>query len=124
MRIFYVVAFILSCTACAEEPWGKDADMLCPPCVQGIEVNQGGALSRLGTVAIRFHQKVISPADGPRSHHYPSSSQYTMTAMRRYGFAWGFLFGCDRLMRENADPWIYPRCLSADGIDVKYNPVP
>jgi len=52
---------------------------------------------------------VISPADGPRSHFYPSSSQYTKDAMDKYGFFAGFLMGCDRLMRENNEEWIYPR---------------
>ena len=74
-------------------------------------------------VMIGFHQQVISPADGPRSYHKPSSSQYTLDAMRKYGFFWGFLMGCDRLMRENDDPWIYDVVTDADGDTFKWDPV-
>ena len=56
---------------------------------------------------ILFHQQVISPVDGPRSSFRPTSCRYMYHAMRRYGFWNGFLMGCDRLMRENSDPWVY-----------------
>ncbi len=80
-------------------------------------------LGPVAEVLIRFHQKVISPADGPRSYHKPSSSQYTLDAMRKYGFMGGFLLGCDRLMRENEDPWIYPVVLDEAGDTFKWDPV-
>jgi putative component of membrane protein insertase Oxa1/YidC/SpoIIIJ protein YidD len=73
---------------------------------------------------IGFHQRVISPADGPRSHFIPSSSQYTLNAMRKYGFFQGVAMGCDRLMRENKDPWIYRLTLDQEGKLIKYDPVP
>lgn len=72
---------------------------------------------------IAFHQEVISPADGPRSHFLPSSSQYTLDAMRRYGFFKGYLMGCDRLMRENEDPWVYKKITLSDGTVRKLDPV-
>jgi putative component of membrane protein insertase Oxa1/YidC/SpoIIIJ protein YidD len=82
----------------------------------------------LGTVAetlIDFHQTIISPADGPRSHFLPSSSQYTLEAMRTYGFYQGFLMGCDRLMRENSDPWVYKTKVDpASGKTMKIDLVP
>ena len=73
---------------------------------------------------IRFHQCVISPADGPRSHYNPSSSYYTLDAMKKYGFLQGFVMGCDRLMRENSDPWVYRTCRLEDGTVLKLDPVP
>lgn len=56
---------------------------------------------------VSFHQEIISPIDGPRSNFRPTSSRYMLLAMKRHGFIKGYLMGCDRLMRENADPWVY-----------------
>lgn len=73
---------------------------------------------------IHFHQNVISPADGPRSSYFPSSSQYTLEAMRKYGFFTGFIMGCDRLMRENSETWVYRTVTLPDGSVTKWDPVP
>jgi uncharacterized protein len=67
---------------------------------------------------IDFHHCVISKADGPRSNFYPSSSHYTQEAMCKYGFFKGYLMGCDRLMRENGERWVYPT-ICVDGFDLK-----
>ena len=107
------------------EPWGKDADMAtisvarcecrsCPPSPMNLAAQ----------MIIRFHQTVISPADGPRSNYRPSSSQYALDAIRKYGFLKGFIMGCDRLMRENDDPWVYKKCRLSDGSILKKDPVP
>lgn len=106
------------------EPWGKDADLVgfsyrkkeedfCNP----------SFFSKFSQGLIQFHQEVISPADGPRSHFIPSSSQYTLDAMHRYGFFKGFILGCDRLMRENDDPWIYSITKDENGKVMKWDPV-
>jgi len=87
------------------EPWGKDADLYIPQTSPGEYF-----LSPLGQFMqqlIVFHQKVISPADGPRSHFKPSSSQYMLEAIRKHGFFQGYIMGCDRLMRENKETWVY-----------------
>lgn len=105
------------------EPWGKDADLVnyskveIPPCpaVQG--------LAKWGEMMIRFHQTTISPADGPRSHFIPSSSQYTLDAMKKYGFFTGYTMGCDRLMRENEDPWVYRKTCDPRGRPMKWDPI-
>ncbi len=57
---------------------------------------------------ILFFQHSISPIDGPRSHFFPTSSQYTLDAIRKYGVFKGIALGCDRLMRENGERWVYP----------------
>lgn len=111
-------------------PWGKNANLAKwsaanPRCLQNRE--QGchtPFLGRVAEIGIAFHQNVISPADGPRSHFLPSSSQYTLDAMRKYGFFLGFIMGCDRLMRENNDPWIYRLTSDASGMPMKSDPVP
>lgn len=42
-------------------------------------------------------------------------------AMYNYGFIKGFLMGCDRLLRENNDDWVY-RKVEIDGQVYKYDP--
>jgi putative component of membrane protein insertase Oxa1/YidC/SpoIIIJ protein YidD len=101
------------------EPWGKDSDLRAPPPRQEEEKISLG--TRIADAVIRFHQTVISPVDGPRSHYRPSSSQYMHLAMHRYGFVKGFIMGCDRLLRENDEEWVY-RKIEVNGKLMKYDP--
>ncbi|MDX8431162.1 MAG: membrane protein insertion efficiency factor YidD [Candidatus Algichlamydia australiensis] len=103
------------------EPWGKDAglikkktDFIMPPPPKSLA-------GKVAEKVIRFHQNILSPTDGPRSHFRPTSSQYMLLAIRRYGFIRGYLKGCDRLLRENKDPWVY-RTKIIDDIEWKYDP--
>ncbi len=119
----FSLLLLLTATLSAD-PWGKDADIVHkrpPPCCLPAQSNPGVCLSE---AFIRFHQEVISPADGPRSHFIPSSSSYTLEAIRTYGFFKGWTMGCDRLMRENDDPWVYRKTLSPSGQIMKSDPVP
>jgi len=101
------------------EPWGKNADLKAPlPAQEPPEYSLG---TKLADVMIRFHQQVISPVDGPRSHYKPSSSNYMQQAMHRYGFVRGFVMGCDRLLRENDEEWVY-RTIEYEGQLFKYDP--
>lgn len=104
-----------------DDPWGRDCDLTVK--TSPIKHSSPSLFSRTAQKLIRFHQTVISPIDGPRSHFYPCSSQYTLNAVRRYGFIIGFQMGCDRLMRENTDPWVYPLIEKDDGW-TKYDPIP
>lgn len=126
----HYLLIIISCLAChslAADPWGKDADLarrqVETSCYSEKKCSTP-IFGKFAEVMISFHQNVISPADGPRSNFIPSSSQYTLDAMRKYGFFKGFCMGCDRLMRENKDPWIYPLTLDGAGHAIKYDPVP
>jgi putative component of membrane protein insertase Oxa1/YidC/SpoIIIJ protein YidD len=101
------------------EPWGKDAGLKPPPPPQ--ETESTSLAVKVADAVIQFHQQVISPVDGPRSHFRPSSSQYMYLAMHRYGFVKGFLMGCDRLLRENDEEWVY-RTIQVDGKIFKYDP--
>ena len=107
------------------DPWGKDADLVKTSSQANCCNDQCRTplLGKFAEVMIGFHQNVISPADGPRSNFIPSSSQYTLDAMRKYGFFKGFTMGCDRLMRENKDPWVYQYTLDGAGDPIKYDPV-
>ena len=115
--------FSLSFSFCQADPWGKDADLVHPVKSSCLE-EPPSFIARLGIKAIRFHQEVISPADGPRSHFIPSSSQYTLEAMCKYGFFLGFSIGCDRLMRENNEEWVYRKTVDGAGRLMKWDPVP
>lgn len=102
-----------------QEPWGKDAGLRVPPPETPAPKKSLGVI--LADLIINFHQQVISPVDGPRSHYRPSSSQYMREAMHNYGFLKGFLMGCDRLMRENDEEWVY-RTIEENGQTFKYDP--
>lgn len=107
---FKVLFFLIPIALCAEvgyiEPWGRD---------EKIEISQPIApnkkdLSPMGIIAekmIFLHHNYITHISGPRSHFRPTSSQYMLGAIRAFGFTKGYLMGCDRLLRENGDPWVY-----------------
>ncbi len=102
-----------------QEPWGKDHDLKSP-----LVVRETAPLSlgtQLAYLVIHFHQTVISPVDGPRSHYRPSSSQYMKLAMSKYGFFKGYIMGCDRLLRENNEEWVYRHVRCDQGL-FKYDP--
>ncbi len=120
-----IFLLLLPTLLAAEEPWGKDCDLLYPKPEQCCTPHcKTPILGPIGERLVLFHKKVISPADGPRSHYIPNSSQYTLDAMRRYNFFVGVMMGCDRLMRENPDTWVYRPILSPKGQLMKWNPVP
>lgn len=127
MKHILLLFFMILPALSFSDPWGKDADLVHQE-VSTYETISGSCTTpffgSFAECAINFHQKIISPADGPRSHFYPSSSQYTKEAMRKYGFAKGFIMGCDRLMRENSDEWIYRTCTLPGNTILKYDPVP
>jgi putative component of membrane protein insertase Oxa1/YidC/SpoIIIJ protein YidD len=124
-RFLFILSLFLLANVSAE-PWGKDADLALNlrkkvTCENRVKTNP---FVQFGINAIRFHQEVISPADGPRSHFIPSSSQYTLEAMRKHGFFQGYILGCDRLLRENDEDWVYRKIKAPNGYLMKWNPVP
>jgi putative component of membrane protein insertase Oxa1/YidC/SpoIIIJ protein YidD len=118
-----IFIFLWSIHLCAvplyQEPWGKDSELRNRPLEQ-IKKERNIAV-RVADAVIDFHQQVISPVDGPRSHFRPSSSQYMRQAIYNYGFIKGFIMGCDRLLRENGDDWIY-RKVEENGEVYKLDP--
>jgi putative component of membrane protein insertase Oxa1/YidC/SpoIIIJ protein YidD len=102
-----------------QEPWGKDSKLVHQEETKGTDHTSIG--TKIAGLVIDFHQKVISPVDGPRSHFRPSSSQYMRQAMKNYGFFKGYIMGCDRLLRENSEEWVY-RTVEENGAIFKYDP--
>lgn len=115
MKTLYLLIIILFCLEIEArplhfekscEPWGVDSEMVGLPKEKQEKKYNAGSLTCQGM--IRFFQNYISPIDGPRSSYYPTSSQYTLLAIQKYGVFKGIALGCDRLMRENSDTWVYP----------------
>jgi uncharacterized protein len=119
--------FLLSLPLFAEvgyvEPWGKDGVFPLPPKKEKKQLLLLSPMARVAESVILFHHKFITQIDGPRSHFRPSSSNYMLEAIRKHGFAKGYILGCDRLLRENQDPWRY-RLKLIDGCLHKWNPPP
>ena len=63
----------------------------------------------LALAPIRFYQRFLSPAIGPRCKYYPSCSEYAAQAIGRFGLLRGAVLAAWRLLRCNP--------LSAGGID-------
>ena len=101
-------------------PWGKDSDLI-PSQTSSSPKPGTDLLSKTAEKVILFHQNVISPVDGPRSHFRPTSARYMLLAIRRHGFFRGYIKGCDRLLRENKDPWVY-RTRVIDQVLYKWDP--
>ena len=106
-----------------ERPWGHDSDLieLSPSLIPPLPNKTPSLFIKMAEKVIWVHTDIISPVDGPRSHFRPTSSRYMLLAMKRHGFVKGFLMGCDRLLRENKDPWVY-RTHTVDGIEYKWDP--
>ncbi len=102
------------------EPWGKNCDLKYP--IVAVPEECPSLAVKVADAIIYFHQHIISPVDGPRSHYRPSSSQYMYLAMHRYGFLKGFIMGCDRLLRENDEKWVYRTMQDPNGKIFKYDP--
>lgn len=119
LLLFLCLSSTLSARPVFEEPWGKDTHLHIPAPPSPPSKPSLGI--KIAEAVIHFHQTVISPVDGPRSHFRPSSSQYMRLAMRHYGFFKGFIMGCDRLLRENDEKWVY-RTVEEEGKTFKYDP--
>ena len=119
LQLAILIPLFLGANEPWDEPWGNDTDLLETP--KQEQTVQKNIPVRIANAIINFHQNVISPVDGPRSHFRPTSSRYMQLAMRRYGFVKGFLMGCDRLLRENDEEWVY-NTIEIDGRTFKYDP--
>lgn len=118
--IFVSVASILSAEIGFVEPWGKDSQLV-PSKSFPPTPKKNGLATKCAEQIILFHQNVISPISGPRSNFRPTSSRYMQNAMKRHGFIKGFVMGCDRLIRENKEEWVY-RTITIDNTVYKWDP--
>jgi len=119
-------AFLLLCSALFAGggyyiPWGDDGTLALPPRKEEKLPATNTISVKAAEKIILFHQNVISPVDGPRSHFRPTSARYMLVAMQRYGFIRGAVMGFDRLMRENSDEWVYRTRVIGD-TEYKWDP--
>ncbi len=113
-----LLLLIYPCLILCEEPWGSDATLANPK-----QVKEASTPAFIPRVLIRFHQRVLSPTDGPRSHFTPSSSAFAYEAIAKHGVIKGSLMAFDRLMRENSEEWVYPHVPNQTRF-LKWDPVP
>ena len=122
MKVLAFLLLILASHAYGD-PWGKDSDLASRK-QQAVAAapSAHSPLLWLGERIIDFHQNVISPIDHNRCTFRPSCSQYTRLAMRRHGFFKGWVLAFDRLMRDNAEEWVY-ETIEENGESYKWDPV-
>lgn len=119
--IFSLVASSLFGEVGYVEPWGKDTELIPKKSSIPDTPQMHGIFGKVAEQIILFHQNVISPTSGPRSHFRPTSSRYMLLSMKRHGFIKGFVMGCDRLLRENKEEWVY-RTITIDDTTYKWDP--
>ena len=56
-------------------------------------------LSKLLIYLVRFYQKFISPLKGPTCRFFPTCSQYSIEAIRKYGALKGIYLTIRRLLK-------------------------
>ncbi len=83
------------------EPWNE------PTKTHPTEEVSLSPIGQFAEKAILFYKSSITQICGARSHFRPTSSGYMLEAIRSHGFIKGYIMGCDRLLRENSDPWVY-----------------
>lgn len=58
-------------------------------------------MSKLFIYIIKFYKKCISPYLPPSCRFYPTCSEYTMQAIKKYGILKGIFLGTKRILRCN-----------------------
>lgn len=119
-KYLFLILFSINLFSFFEEPWGKDSDITYKK-EEKIKKQKPSILAKIANGIILFHQNMFSPIDGPRSNFRPTSSRYMQLAMKRYGFFKGYIMGCDRLLRENNEKWVY-RTITINNVEYKYDP--
>jgi putative component of membrane protein insertase Oxa1/YidC/SpoIIIJ protein YidD len=127
-RMIKFLVFVLASSFCFSypgfhEPWGRDTDVHYTPAKVKETYRKKSPMAWAAEKVIWFHQNVLSQVDGPRSHFRPSSSGYMLEAIQKHGFIKGYILGCDRLLRENDEKWVYPT-IEYDGRILKWDPPP
>ena len=93
--LLLITLFSLQCSLQAasvgyNKPWGKGKKLAQPIKPRKSKEKPLTVPERLAKTVILFHQQVLSPTDGPRSHYRPSSSEYMKQAIERHGFMMGY----------------------------------
>ena len=119
---FLILLTLFSPSIQSEDPWGEGSQLNQEQKRKIDSSKMSSPIGQLFEQLISFHTNVISPVDGPRSHYRPTSSRYMLLSMRKNGVIRGFIQGCDRLIRENNEKWVY-RTVKIDGVEYKHDPI-
>lgn len=96
-----VIFFSFSPFLSAQERWNKEIIEVSSTDKRKNEVRRGDPLFPF---FLRSYQKNVSPKQGQKCPASPSCSNFTLIAMKKYGFTTGFIMGMDRMyFRENFD---------------------
>lgn len=104
--IFYLACLLTSSTALSDtmkSPWELKV-----PHKKGNPYQNTSFTKLPVQFLLRFYQKFIGPTKGRYCPMYPSCSQYSLEAIRRYGLIHGLLMTADRLHRCSHDILQYP----------------
>lgn len=123
MSLLYCKLFAAPFSESGNSPWGADSQLAYSKREKTESEKPKLTVGQKSCRAmIRFFQVYISPIDGPRSSFYPTSSQYALEAIQKYGIFQGIARGCDRLMRENGELWVY-ETVNKYGVERKLDPI-
>ena len=59
----------------------------------------GAFLAKFCIYIVRFYQKYISPLKGPTGRFYPTCSQYSLDAFKKYGLLKGMYLSIKRILK-------------------------
>ena len=68
-------------------------------CIKSVSIFIGSLLARLCILLVRFYQIFFSPLKGPTCRFYPTCSQYSIQAFRKYGFLKGLWLTIKRVSK-------------------------
>ena len=97
------------------------AAALAAPCPRSEVKGPENSNQASAWVALRFYQRVISPADGAGCNFYPSCSRYGWQAIHDHGVLRGSVMAAERVQRAHGG-WNYATC-EANGRTYLYDPV-
>jgi putative component of membrane protein insertase Oxa1/YidC/SpoIIIJ protein YidD len=99
--LLLLIIFSFSPFLSAQERWNRE---ITEPASKDNKKSEARRGDPLFPFFLRSYQKNVSPKQGQKCPASPSCSNYTLTAMRKYGFTAGFIMGMDRMyFRENFD---------------------
>ncbi|OGL43910.1 MAG: hypothetical protein A2161_18140 [Candidatus Schekmanbacteria bacterium RBG_13_48_7] len=101
---------IMHSIAAMEPPWDWNNATVSQNKSGGSDLPSTSTLQLFSNHGIKFFQRYVSPADGPRCNFYPSCSEYCKLAIQKHGFIIGIILFNERFMRDH-------------GFDLKHYPV-
>ena len=116
LNIIFVILFLLSPSAVAQENAGTDNR-------SNIPEDTSSNLSNPVLYPLKFFANTLSRADGNRCPMYPTCSAYSLEAFQKHGFLKGWIMTSDRLMRCGRDERKHSRPIWINNEKHVYDPI-